>query len=88
MSGNEAYFPIGLKKKTVKSFLHALEAKCPDFSATSVINLYQRNAKGMVFVLDNDMIEYMEGQQIFNVDLKEHEDEPGKFDMTLEEVKE
>ena len=41
----------------------------------------------MLFHLDDDMIAYMENQQIFNVELQEKSNDSEKFDMTLSEVK-
>ena len=41
----------------------------------------------MLFHLDDDMMAYMENQQIFNVELQEKSNDSEKFDMTLSEVK-
>jgi hypothetical protein len=89
MDGSEAYLSISLKKKSVSNLLSSLEAKCPNFSTFDVVKLYQKNKKGMIFHLDDDMMEYIENKQIFNIELRERMDEErkeGKFDMTLEEV--
>jgi len=41
----------------------------------------------MLFHLDDDMMAYMENQQIFNLELQEKSNDSEKFDMTLSEVK-
>ena len=41
----------------------------------------------MLFHLDDDMMAYIENQQIFDIELQGKPDDSEKFDMTLSEVK-
>ena len=87
MPESMAYLPITMRRKTVQHLLQALSVKCANFQSFSVVGIYQKNKHGMLFHLDDDMMEYLENQQIFNVELVERSDDPTKFDMTLIEVK-
>ena len=85
MAGSEAYIPLILRRKTVEHLLQALLLKCPGFHVQTVVGIYKKNCKGLLFVLDDDMMEYMEPQQIYDIELTMRSDE--KYDMTLCEVK-
>ena len=87
MAGSKAYLPIILRRKTVHGLLNALKLKCPgSFQHTNIVNMYKQNCKGLVFHLDDDMMEYVDNQQIYDIELQERCDEPEKYDMTLAEV--
>ncbi len=86
MQDASAYFPIRMKRKTVHDLLHAVHLKCPSFQPESVAGIYHKNQRGMVFHLDDDMMEFIEGQPIFDIESAENTDVPGKFDITLCEV--
>ena len=76
-----------LRKKTLKHFLDVLKTKFDTLmNGVSIANVYQRNKKGLKFLLDDDLLEHLENHQIFDIDLQERLDEPEKFDMTITEV--
>ena len=84
---NEAYMPVVLTEKTVECLLHAIQKKCPNFNPASVSSSYKRTAKGMNFHLDDDMMNFIENQQIFNIELKPVTvGEVESFEMILEEI--
>ena len=80
----QAYMPVVLNEKTVECLLDAIHKKCPKFEPGTVTSLYKKTAKGIVFHLDDDMMDFIENQQIFNIEIKEGDDD--KTDMILEEV--
>lgn len=86
LSDSEAYLSIPLRLKTVKYLLDAIQIKNPSFAPNSIGYVYQKNSKGLKFLLDDDMMEYMTNQQIFNLELTPSSDPDKKFDITLEEV--
>ena len=54
----------------------------------TVESIYLRRPDGkMLFHLDDDMMAYIENQQIFDIELQAKADDSEKFDMTLSEVK-
>ena len=56
--------------------------------APPVESIYLRRPDGkMLFYLDDDMMAYIENQQIFDIELQARSDDSEKFDMTLSEVK-
>mgnify|MGYP001371499021 CR=1 FL=1 len=76
-----------MRKKTLKHFLDVLKTKFDTLmNGVSIANVYQRNKKGLKFLLDDDLLEHLENHQIFDIDLQERLDEPEKFDMTITEV--
>ena len=53
-----------------------------------VESIYLRRPDGkMLFHLDDDMMAYVENQQIFDIELQGKSNDSEKFDMTLSEVK-
>ena len=86
MVDSKAYLPIILRKKTVRGLMNALKLKCPAFEGQTIVNIYKKNSRGLIFHLDDDMMEYMDNQQIYDLELQERSDEPEKYDMTLSEV--
>ena len=86
LADSEAYVSLSLRRKTIRHFLDTLSFKCPTFKSYNVISLYQKNAKGLTFLLDDDLMEHVENHQIFDVILEERSDEPEKFNMTLVQV--
>ena len=77
-----------LRKKTLKHFLDVLKIKFDKLlgDGVNIANVYQRNKKGLKFLLDDDLLEHLENHQIFDIDLQERLEEPEKFDMTITEV--
>ena len=54
----------------------------------TVESIYLRRPDGkMLFHLDDDMMAYVENQQIFDIELQGKSNDSEKFDMTLSEVK-
>ena len=49
-----------------------------------IVSMYKRTPKGMVFHLDDDMMNFVENRQIFNIELKTLADD--KVEMIMEEV--
>lgn len=86
MNGDEAYMPVHLKQKSVHSLLEAVAGKYTTFRPEGVSDLYQKTTKGMMFHLDDDMIEYMEQHQIFDLQLHSSEGDDNKNDLILLEV--
>jgi len=88
MPDSNAYFPINVRKKTIRHLLEAIHLKCPSFLPYLVESIYLRRPDGkMLFHLDDDMMAYIENQQIFDIELQAKADDSEKFDMTLSEVK-
>ena len=92
---HEIFTPIHLERKTVSTLLECLEAKfgTKDFDASSIDKTYQMNKKKFVFHLDDDMMEYLQPHEVFNIQLVEvDEGEEGgidhatKFNMTMIEM--
>ena len=92
---HEIFTPIHLERKTVSTLLECLEAKfgTKDFDASSIDKTYQMNKKKFVFHLDDDMMEYLQPHEVFNIQLVEvDESEEGgidhatKFNMTMIEM--
>ena len=83
---SEAYMPVVLTEKTVECLLYAIQKKCPNFNPESVSSSFKRTAKGMNFHLDDDMMNFIENQQIFNIELKPVTGEVESFEMILEEI--
>ena len=92
---HEIFTPIHLERKTVSTLLQCLEAKfgTKDFDASSIDKTYQMNKKKFVFHLDDDMMEYLQPHEVFNIQLVEvDEGEEGgidhatKFNMTMIEM--
>lgn len=92
---HEIFTPIHLERKTVSFLLQCLEAKfgTNEFDASSIDKTYQMNKKKFVFHLDDDMMEYIQPHEVFNIQLVEvHETEEGgidpttKFNMTMIEM--
>ena len=86
MAESDAYFPVNIRHKTVQHLMEALQAKCSTFKPYDIVGIFKKNQRGMLFHLDDDMMEFVENHQIFNIELIERCDEPGKFNMTLSEV--
>ena len=59
-----------------------------EFEASKIDKIYQMNKKKFVFHLDDDMMEYIQPQEVFNIELVEvaKDDENIKYDMTLVEM--
>ena len=88
MPDANAYYPINVRRKTVRHLLEAIQLKCSSFLPHSIESIYLKKPDGkMLFHLDDDMMAYMENQQIFNLELQEKSNGSEKFDMTLSEVK-
>ena len=88
MPDANAYYPINVRRKTVRHLLEAIQVKCSSFLPHSIESIYLKKPDGkMLFHLDDDMMAYMENQQIFNLELQEKSNDSEKFDMTLSEVK-
>ena len=88
MPDANAYYPINVRRKTVRHLLEAIQLKCSSFLPDSIESIYLKKPDGkMLFHLDDDMMAYMENQQIFNLELQEKSNDSEKFDMTLSEVK-
>ena len=88
MPDANAYYPINVRRKTVRQLLEAIQLKCSSFLPHSIESIYLKKPDGkMLFHLDDDMMAYMENQQIFNLELQEKSNDSEKFDMTLSEVK-
>lgn len=88
MPDANAYYPINVRRKTVRHLLEAIQLKCSSFLPHSIESIYLKKPDGkMLFHLDDDMMAYMENQQIFNLELQEKSNDSEKFDMTLSEVK-
>jgi len=85
---HDAYVSLCLRKKTLKHFLDVLKTKFDKLmgDGVNIANVYQRNKKGLKFLLDDDLLEHLENHQIFDIDLQERLEEPEKFDMTITEV--
>ena len=85
MGDNETFMSIPLRHKTVKYLLDAIQMKNPSFMPYSIGHVYQTNSKGLKFLLDDDMMEYLENQQIFSLELTPSSKPDKKFDITLKE---
>ena len=92
---HEIFTSIHLERKTVSTLLQCLEAKfgIKDFDASSIDKTYQMNKKKFVFHLDDDMMEYVQPHEVFNIQLVEvDETEEGgidhatKYNMTMIEM--
>ena len=77
-------FPVYLNTFTVRQKSKSLNI--PDFVIVESIYLRRPDGK-MLFHLDDDMMAYIENQQIFDIELQGKADDSEKFDMTLSEVK-
>ena len=91
LDSHKVYTPLHLEQKTVSSLLASLENKFgkEEFEASKIDKTYQMNKKKFVFHLDDDMMEYVQSQEVFNIELAEvvsEEDSLIKFNMTLMEM--
>ena len=77
-------FPVYLNIFTVRQKSKSLNI--PVFATVESIYLRRPDGK-MLFHLDDDMMAYIENQQIFDIELQGKADDSEKFDMTLSEVK-
>ena len=88
---HKVYTPLHLEEKTVASLLTSLETKFGKdaFEASKIDRIYQMNKKKFVFHLDDDMMEYVQSHEVFNIELAEaasEEDAVNKFNMTMVEM--
>jgi hypothetical protein len=90
LDNQKIFTPLHLEKKTLSSLLQSLETKfgIEEFEASKIDKTYQMNKKKFVFHLDDDMMEYIQSHEVFNIELSEvtAEDETIKFNMTLMEM--
>jgi hypothetical protein len=87
LQAQQVFTPLNLTTRTVRGLLKRLEAKFPgEIKASSVSNVYQRNRKGLVFHMDDDMMELISTHEVFEVISKESEAEENKVEITLVEV--
>ena len=90
LDGHKIFSPLHLEEKSVCSLLQGLEAKFgkDEFDASRIDKTYQMNKKKFVFHLDDDMMEYIQSHEVFNIELSEviTEDETTKLNMTLMEM--
>ena len=88
---HKVYTPLHLEDKTVASLLTSLEAKFGKdaFEASKIDKIYQMNKKKFVFHLDDDMMEYVQSHEVFNIELAEvasEEDAVDRVNMTMIEM--
>ena len=90
LENHKIFTPLHLEEKSLSSLLQSLENKfgTEQFDASTINKTYQMNKKKFVFHLDDDMMEYIQSHEVFNVELSEvtAEDETIKFNMTLIEM--
>ena len=83
---DQSYFtPVNLNTRTVGGLLRRLEAKfADDIKPNQVAKVFKKSRAGLMFQMDDDMIDLLQPNTVFDVQLNEIED--GKFDMILTEV--
>ena len=91
LDSQKIYTPLHLEEKSVSSLLTSLEIKFgkEEFDASKIDKIYQMNKKKFVFHLDDDMMEYVQSHEVFNIELAEvvsEEDSLKKFNLTLTEM--
>ena len=91
LSSHKVYTPLHLEEKTVSTLLTNLETKFgkEEFDASKIDKIYQMNKKKFVFHLDDDMMEYVQSHEVFDIELAEvvsEEDSTTKFNMTMIEM--
>ena len=90
LDSHKIFTPLHLEEKTVACLLKNLEIKfgVEEFEASKIDKIYQMNKKKFVFHLDDDMMEYVQSHEVFNIELAEvtTENETTKFNMTLMEM--
>ena len=74
---HDIFTPLQMEDKTVASLLAKLELKFGSecFQASKVGKVFQRNKKKFIFHLDDDMMEYIQPHEVFNIEITEDMDE-------------
>lgn len=84
----KVFTPMHLTTKTVRGLLRKLEAKFPgEVKSSRVSCVYQRTRKNLTFYLDDDMMEFLTPNEVFNVEVSPVENcSEEKIELTLAEV--
>ena len=88
LESQKVFTPMHLTSKTVRGLLRKLETKFPgEVKSTRVSCVYQRTRKNLTFYLDDDMMEFLTPNEVFNVEVRPAEDSAEeKIELTLAEV--
>ena len=84
----KVFTPMHLTTKTVRGLLRKLESKFPgEVKSSRVSCVYQRTRKNLTFYLDDDMMEFLTPNEVFNVEVSPVENSSEeKIELTLAEV--
>lgn len=87
LSTQEAFTPLNLGQKTVRGLLKRLQSKFPDdIRIGAVANVFQKTRKNLVFHLDDDMMDFLNPQQVFDIEISENGEQEGKINLTFVEI--
>ena len=88
LESQKVFTPMHLTTKTVRGLLRKLEAKFPgDVKSSRVSCVYQRTRKNLTFYLDDDMMELLTPNEVFNIEVRPVENtSEEKIELTLAEV--
>lgn len=87
--GDLVFTPVHLRTQTMAELLHQLRQKfCPDPAAEEwrVGDLFQQTRNGLVFRLDDQMVDTFKSRQVFEVNIKSTSDTDDTVDITLIEL--
>ena len=48
--------------------------------------VFQKTRKNLIFHLDDDMMEFIKPQQVFNIEIAQNEEHEGKINLTFNEI--
>ncbi len=87
LQGQKVFTPMNLGSKTVRGLLRRLESKFPgEVIASRVAGVFQKTKKDLIFHLDDDTVELISSNEVFEVEVKPSYDDDEKYEVTLIEV--
>ena len=88
--GECIFTPLHLQEKTVKEFKDKLEFKfgAYKFQASRISRILQKNKNMLPYYLDDDMMEYIQSNKMFDIEISESHESVEKIDLKLLEIHE
>ncbi|XP_059080880.1 sodium bicarbonate cotransporter 3-like isoform X1 [Tigriopus californicus] len=82
LNHQNVFTPLNLNVKTVIGLIRRLEAKFPgQIQPSQIEHLFQRSRRNLTFILDDDMMDFIEPNEVFDIELEENDN--GKVNITL-----